>query len=68
MRKIKCYSSFEEAEKDDIEYYSNLDPNMKIVELEKIRESYFNLIGLSDEDCKVQRIFQIDDMKSNKNI
>ncbi len=66
MKKIKCYSSFEEAEKDDIEYYSNLDPNLKIVELERIRESYFNLIGLSDEDRKIKKILQIDDMKLNQ--
>lgn len=66
MKKIKCYGSFEEAEKDDIEYYSNLDPNLKIVELEKIRESYFNLIGLSDEDRKIKKILQIDDMKLNQ--
>ncbi len=66
MKKIKCYSSFEEAEKDDIEYYSNLDPNLKIVELEKIRESYFNLIGLSDEDRMIKKILQIDDMKLNQ--
>ena len=62
MDKIfKEYNSFEEAEKDDIEYYSNLDPDEKIKELNVIRQNYLNLINATPEQRRLQRIFEVVD-------
>ncbi len=58
---IKVYDSFAEAEQDDIEYYSNLDPNEKIKELENIREVYLNSINATEEQRKLQRVFETAD-------
>lgn len=58
---IKVYNSFEEADRDDIEYYSNLDPNEKIIELEIIREIYLNSINATEEQRRLQRVFEVVD-------
>ena len=58
---IKEYDSFKDAELDDIEYYSNLDPNEKIKELEIIRENYLNSINATSEQRRLQRVFEAAD-------
>ncbi len=58
---IKEYNSFEDADKDDIEYYSNLDPNEKIKELEIIREIYLNSINATEKQRRLQRVFEVAD-------
>lgn len=64
MEKVfKQYNGFDEAEKDDIEYYRNLAPEKKLEELEVIRENYFDQIGLKPEERKVKRVFEIVDLK-----
>ena len=67
MEKIlKTFNSFKDAEKDDIEYYKNLDPNKKLEELEIIRLHYFNFINLPLNERQVQRVFEVADRKSSK--
>ncbi|MCI0450741.1 MAG: hypothetical protein L0Y79_13345 [Chlorobi bacterium] len=58
---IKIFNSFEEAEKEDIEYYTNLDPNKKIEELEIIRGNYLNSINAKPEQRRLQRVFEVAD-------
>ncbi|MBZ0201988.1 MAG: hypothetical protein IT281_05085 [Ignavibacteria bacterium] len=58
---VKIYDSFKDAEKADIEYYSNLDPNEKLIELEIIRENYLNSINAGPEQRRLQRVFEIAD-------
>jgi hypothetical protein len=58
---LKIFDGFEEAEKDDIIYYSNLDPNEKIIELELIRQNYLNSINAKPEERRVQRVFEVAD-------
>ncbi|MBE2217951.1 MAG: hypothetical protein IAE90_07110 [Ignavibacteria bacterium] len=58
---IKEFNSFEEAEQDDIEYYRNLDPNEKIKELEIIRELYLDSINATEEQRRLQRVFEVVD-------
>lgn len=58
---IKTYNSFEEAEKDDVEYYSNLDPGEKIKELNIIRQNYLNQINATPEQRRLQRVFEVAD-------
>ncbi|HMT10006.1 MAG TPA: hypothetical protein PKA39_00100 [Ignavibacteria bacterium] len=60
---VKEFNSFEEAEQDDIEYYRNLDPNEKIKELEIIRELYLDSINATEEQRRLQRVFEVVDMK-----
>ena len=62
MEKIlKIYDSFEDADKDDIEYYQNLDPNKKIEELEIIRQNYLNFINAKPSERRLQRVFEVID-------
>ena len=56
---LKIYNSFEEAEKEDIEYYKNLDPNEKIRELEMIIENYLNFINADSTQRRLQRVLEI---------
>jgi len=58
---IKEYNSFLEAELDDINYYINLDPNEKIKELEQIREQYLNSINATEDQRRLQRVFEVVD-------
>lgn len=58
---LKIFEGFEEAEKDDILYYSNLDPNEKIIELELIRQNYLNSINAKPEERRLQRVFEVAD-------
>jgi hypothetical protein len=58
---LKIFDGFEEAEKDDILYYSNLDPNEKIIELELIRQNYLNSINAKPEERRLQRVFEVAD-------
>lgn len=60
---LKIFDGFEEAEKDDIIYYSNLDPNEKIIELELIRQNYLNSINAKPEERRLQRVFEVADRK-----
>ena len=60
---FKIFNSFKEAEEDDIEYYRNLDPNSKIIELEIIRQNYLDFINAKPDERRVQRIIEIVDMK-----
>ncbi len=60
---IKEYNSFEEAEMEDIEFYKNLDPNEKIKELEQIRQQYLNSINATEEQRRLQRVFEVADRK-----
>lgn len=58
---IKEYDSFLEADLDDIKYYINLDPNEKIKELEQIREQYLNSINATEDQRRLQRVFEVVD-------
>lgn len=58
---IREYNSFSEADQDDIEYYSNLDPNEKIKELEQIREQYLISINATEDQRRLQRVFEVVD-------
>ncbi|KXK42406.1 MAG: hypothetical protein UZ05_CHB002003016 [Chlorobi bacterium OLB5] len=58
---IKEFNGFSEAEQDDINYYSNLDPNEKIKELEQIREQYLNSINATEDQRRLQRVFEVVD-------
>lgn len=60
---IREYNSFEEAERDDIEYYRNLDPNEKIRQLEMIRKRYLDSINATEEQRRIQLVFEVVDMK-----
>lgn len=60
---IREYNSFEEAERDDIEYYRNLDPNEKIRQLEMIRKRYLDSINATEEQRRIQLFFEVVDMK-----
>lgn len=60
---IREYNSFEEAERDDIEYYRNLDPNEKIRQLEMIRKRYMDSINATEEQRRIQLFFEVVDMK-----
>ncbi len=60
---IREYNSFEEAERDDIEYYRNLDPNEKIRQLEMIRKRYMDSINATEEQRRIQLVFEVVDMK-----
>lgn len=60
---IKEYNSFKEADKDDIEYYSNLSSAKKIEELEIIRENFLNQINAKPEERRLQRVFEVIDRK-----
>ena len=64
MEKIlKIYDSFEDAEKEDIEYYKNLDPNEKVKELEIIIENYLKFINADNSKRRLQRILEVADRK-----
>ena len=67
MEKIlKIYDSFEDAEKEDIEYYKNLDPNEKVKELEIIIENYLKFINADNSKRRLQRILEVADRKKSK--
>lgn len=60
---IKIVPADEEITEEVIEHYRNMDPNDKLIELEQIREKYFDLIGLKKEDRRVKKVFEIADLK-----
>ncbi len=60
---IKIVPADEEITEEVIEHYRNMDPNEKLIELEQIREKYFDLIGLKKEDRRVKKVFEIADLK-----
>lgn len=62
MKKVfKEFNGFDDAEKDDIDYYCNLAPEKKLEELEVIRENYLNQINAKPEERRLQRVFEVID-------
>lgn len=49
---IKKFSSFEEAEKAEIEFWKNASPEFKLETLEAIRYTFFSLINPLNEGIK----------------
>ncbi len=56
---IKKFKSFKEAEKADIEYYSQMSPKERLNTMQLLREMYFKMKGLKNDATRLRRTIKI---------
>lgn len=58
-KEIRIFKSYGEQGKADIDYYTNLDPDKKIEELEYIRNAYLDMINATTEERRLQKVIKV---------